>query len=208
MAEWVRDEADYQFRQPGQNQDCRVHVTGVMDNAQTERPKLLLEDRWDNKGPSVSDAFARTDCIKLLSASMKIEPDEADWFTLGQDGQLQSVSIGYDRSTQQNPEYTRLLVGGEFNHAEKDEAKKYFPDVTVNVLRTSVYPAPPEQKTELAEAFRTAYSAQHREPEVEAQPKEPNASAQHTRPEPSNTSTNAPKAGHEYDLSQEHIRER
>ncbi|MES2462318.1 MAG: hypothetical protein V4671_17155 [Armatimonadota bacterium] len=172
MASWVRDEADYVFPQSGQSQDSKVHVTGVMDSAEwaTERPKILLEDRWDNQGLSVGEDQATRDaCIKGLSKEMKVDPENVDWFTRGQDNKLQSVSIGYELRTQQDPEYTKLLNAGEFNQHNKDDAKKFFPDVTVSEMRSAARPADQGQQKELAEAFREAVPARPRdEPETAA----------------------------------------
>jgi len=161
-----------------------------MDSSEGERPKLLLEDRWDNQGPSVGEDQATRDaCIKGLCKAMKVEPENVDWYTRGQDNKLQSVSIGYDLRTQENPEYTRLLNSGEFNQHNKDDAKKFFPDVSVNEMRTAARPADQGQQKELAEAFREAVPARvHAEPETQA-----------TQPE---------KLSRDYNLEQERCFER
>lgn len=190
MATWVRDEADYKFNQPGNTEDTKVHVTGLADLTESERPKLLIESRWDNQGPSVEESpQARDQCIQSLSASMKIDPQEADWYTRDQDGQLQSVSIGYESVQKENPMYTSLENRGDTNHTELAAAKAAFPDVSVNELRTSAQPADPVQQRELAEAFSQAYS---RPVEME------NTNVQTPVQQPS---------AHEYNLSQESFHE-
>ena len=137
MAEWVRDEGDYKFRLPGQGQDTAVHITGVMDTTGMERSKLLLENHWDNRGPSVeASAAARDQCIRSLSASMKIQPQDVDWFTRDRDGNLQSVSVGYERVYQQDPQYGQLLSRDDLSMRDKEDAKPFFPDVAVSELRT------------------------------------------------------------------------
>ena len=186
MAHWIRDDAEYKFRQPGQNQDCRVHVTGILDGLEADRPKLLLEDMFDNRGPSIQDAPARDACIQKISAGLKFDPSDADWFTRDREGKLQSVSIGYEHRTQENPEYTRLLNNGEFTQQNKEEEKKFFPDVTVSELRTTVQPASQAQQRELAEAFREGHK---------------NAAAQQYEPDKQDTKM----AAHEYDLTQERM---
>ena len=191
MADWIRDEADYAFRQPGQNQDTKVHVTGVMDSTEMDRPKLLIENRWDNSGPSVQDSPARDQCIARLSAIMKVNPNEVDWYTHDESGQLQSVSIGYERKMQADPEYAKMLNSGEFYDAkEEKEAKKLFPDVAVETLRTTVEPANSEQKKELATAFTESHTADR------------------TRLFDFDSPSSNQKSTHEYDLSQERLHDR
>lgn len=191
MASWVRDEADYKFNQPGNTEDTKVHVTGLADLTESERPKLLIESHWDNHGLSVEESpQARDQCIQSLSASMKIAPQEADWYTRDQDGQLQSVSIGYESVQKENPMYAALERSGDLNHKEIADAKTSFPDIFVNELRTSVQPADQGQQKELAEAFSHAYSARPAEME--------NTNVQASVQQPS---------AHEYNLSQESFHE-
>lgn len=187
MAHWIRDERNYQFPQQGYGEPTFVSVTGVMDVTESERPKLFIEERGDNKGPSLYEGTTLARCISSLSASMNIEPQGADWYTRDRDGQLQSVSFGQERVTMENPQYTALLRSGDLSLTAEMDAKKYFPDVTVNELRTSEKPATLSEQRDLAQAFSAAQSSHQSEPSRQAEPE----------------SLPMQKSAHDYDLSKE-----
>lgn len=187
MPDWVRDEAQYKFRPYGQSEDTIVRVTGLADATEEQRPKLLLEEEWDNRGADLQDPGARSTCIQSLASSMKIYPEDADWFTKGRDGQLQSITVDYDQVMTENPEYRALANSGDLNHRDLAEAKKAFPDFAVDELRTNVEPANPQQRQELAEAFTEARNRR------DAQQYQDNVNE-------------GQKSAHDYDLSQEYMR--
>lgn len=189
MPQWLEDEKDYKFRPLNEPQETRVNVSGVMDRSETQRPKLILEDRVDNKGLSVSsDESARNQCIQSLSMSMKIEPHEADWFVRDKGGNLKSVEIDYQQVTKTNPQFTDLVNSGELRQNEMSEAKKAFPDIQQNEVRSSLKDTEPNQRHELDEAYKSARDDKSAQKE--------NAGEK-----------NEAKSAHEYDLSQERVRE-
>lgn len=190
MASWVQNDDFYKFRQPNHAQETLVHVSGAMDVTGEERLKFVFAERDENKGASLDEAEARNHCISSFAKSLKIEPEEADWYTRDKDGQLHSVSVGYERVTKENPQYTALVNSGDLDvHRAEREAKPYMPDVTVNELRTEVQPLAAAERRDLSEAFDAARSAQPVRSEQSAN--------QNQDVEPT------PKGGREYDLSQE-----
>jgi hypothetical protein len=182
VPQWIRDEADYAYRLPGETAETRVHVTGVMDTSEEARPKILLESRWDNQGPSVQeDPEALAACVRRLSESMGVAPQEVDWYTRDANDQLQWVGIDYESVSQTNPQYLALERSGDLNHRDLEDARKFFPDVTTQEMRATFENPTPSQANELTQAFREAEHAPTPDPE--------------TRQSPVST--------HEYDLSQE-----
>jgi hypothetical protein len=197
MAEWKRDQADYKFQVPGYNEVTQVSVTGAMNPSESNRPKLIIEDRTDNRGPSVLQSPAKEQCITSLSNSMKIEPQEADWYARGKDGQLQALSI--DTEKEPNKQFEAWQKDGEFSIHDTDKAKRFFPDD--EKMKATAKDLTPKQDQEVKEAFgglEQPNAKKNDEPKVEGRQK-----AEETKKveEPQ-------KAGHEYDLSQEQIRSR
>ena len=193
MPQWIEDEKDYKFRPLNEPYETRVNVSGVMDRSETQRPKLILEDRADNKGLSVSsDESARNQCIQSLSRSMKIEPHEADWFVREKGGNLKSVGIDYQQVTKTNPQFTDLVKSGELRQDEMSKTKKAFPDIQQTEVRSSLKDIEPNQQHELGEAYKAARDDKSAQKENKEDVSEKNQA----------------KSAHEYDLSQERVRER
>ena len=90
-----------------------------------------------------------------ISASMKIEPDEANWFAQDAGGKLYAVSPSVEHLTVEDPQFTKLK-DGEINIHEVDEAKKAFPDIRVNRLTAPLSEVNPEQQQNLDFAFEQA----------------------------------------------------
>jgi hypothetical protein len=189
MPTWIDDEKDYRFRPYGQIQETRVFVSGVMDDSGEERPKVIFEEHPENKGRSVLYPEVTGDCIQSISGKLNIEPDNVDWFIKDKEGNLKSIQTESYLEKQPDPEYQRLVNTNEFaDHAEAEKAKKYFPDIETERLRTTSQNISQEESQQLDTAFNEAkinrelYNAMERE----------HAANQTIE-----------KSAHEYDLSQE-----
>ena len=164
MRTWVNDTANYEIELKGQSEDTKLWVQGAMDSNDSERPQVILEEHQDNKGLSLSDERSRNQAIESLSKSMNVNPNEVDWYVRttdgeGGEGNLQAVEVFQNQVTKVNPQYTHWETGGEFNNNTRDEARKAFPDITVNELSSSVKEPSNEQSNQVSDAF----NGQHRE---------------------------------------------
>lgn len=182
MAEWQRDNADYEFQVPGYENTTRLTVQGAMDPSENNRPKLILADRSDNCGPSVLESPAMEQCINSLSESMKIQPREADWFTRNRDGEIHALSVGFEKVV--NPQYTEREQSNDLSLSEIREARKYFPDI--DQLKATQQDLTPREHRDLTEAFGGLEQVQA--------PNKEESQIQESQ-----------KSGHEYNLSQEQI---
>jgi hypothetical protein len=161
---WVNDTAQYELEMKGQREDTKLWVQGAMDPSESERPKVILEEHQDNNGLSLADDRSRNQAIESLSKSMKVNPNEVDWYVRttdgdGGEGNLQAVEVFQNRVTKENPQFTHWENSGEFNINSRDEAKKFFPDITVDELSSRVKEPSNEQSSQVADAF----NGQHRE---------------------------------------------
>lgn len=164
MRTWVNDTANYELRIEGQKDDTKLWVQGAMDPNESSRPQVILEDHHANTGLSLSDDKVRNQAIESLSKSMDVNPNEVDWFirTPGGEqgeGNLQAVEVFQNQVTKENPQFTHWENSGEFNVMDRDEAKRFFPDVTVNELDSRVNEPTAEQVNQAADAF----NGQHRQ---------------------------------------------
>jgi hypothetical protein len=164
MSNWQRDTAKYEVAVNGQRQETRLWVQGAMDPTESERPRVILEEHHSNEGLSLHDERARDQAIDSLSKSMKVNPNEVDWYVRTWDpesgqGSVQAVEVFQSEVTKTNPEFTHWENSGEFNINNRDEAKKLFPDITVDELKSQVKEPSNEQANQLSEAF----NGQHQE---------------------------------------------
>jgi hypothetical protein len=164
MRMWVNDTAQYELEIKGQREDTKLWVQGALDPNESERPKVILEEHQDNSGLSLADERSRNQAIESLSKSMKVDPNEVDWYIRTSDGEggqgnLQAVDVFQNQVTKENPQFTHWETSGEFNINSRDEAKKFFPDITVNELSSQMKEPSNEQSNQVSEAF----NGQHRE---------------------------------------------
>ena len=163
MRTWIHDTTDYDFSVKGQREDTRLWVQGAMDANDSERPKVILEEHQENKGLSLADERGRNQAIESLTKSMQVNPNEIDWYVRTTDGSgegnVQAVEVFQNQVTKVNPQYTHWENGGEFNVHNRDEAKKFFPDITVEELSSRVKEPTNDQANQVSEAF----NGQHRE---------------------------------------------
>ena len=164
MSKWQNDVAKYELSVPGQTQHTRLWVQGAMDPIESNRPQVVLEDHSLNEGLSLQDDRARNQAIDSLSKSMNVNPNEVDWYvrTIEPEsgtGSIQAVEVFQSQTTKTDPEFTHWENSGEFTINNRDEAKKSFPDITVDELRSSVNEPSYDQSNQLSEAF----NGQHRE---------------------------------------------
>jgi hypothetical protein len=164
MRTWVQDTRNYDVGIAGQREDTRLWVQGAMDPSESERPQIILEEHQDNKGLSLSDERSRNQAIDSLSKSMEVNPNEIDWYVRtndgeGGEGKLEAVEVFQNTVTKENPQFTHWDNSGEFNINNREEAKKFFPDITVEELSSRVKEPTTEQTNQVSEAF----NGQHRE---------------------------------------------
>jgi hypothetical protein len=164
MRTWVQDTRNYDVGITGQREDTRLWVQGAMDPSESERPKIILEEHQDNKGLSLSDERSRNQAIDSLSKSMEVNPNEVDWYVRtndgeGGEGKLEAVEVFQNTVTKVNPQFTHWDNSGEFNINNREEAKKFFPDITVEELSSRVKEPTTDQTNQVSEAF----NGQHRE---------------------------------------------
>lgn len=196
MAEWIMDQKNYKLSSLNGGYETKVSVSGVMDDSESERRKLVLADHPDNKGPSVMNEATRSSCIASISDGLNIDPSQADWFAEDENGRLHAVSVEHERLKVEDPQFTQLKTNGEFNIHDVDEAKKSFPDVEVERMRTPLSDVEPEQRQSLDAAFDQAQY--HRENEQAQQVAEPAIAP----------GQEMSKSAQEYDLSQESMWDR
>jgi hypothetical protein len=164
MRTWVQDTRNYDVSIQGQREDTRLWVQGAMDPSESERPKIILEEHQDNKGLSLSDDRSRNQAIDSLSKSMDVNPNEIDWYVRtndgeGREGKLEAVEVFQNKVTKENPQFTHWDNSGEFNINNREEAKKFFPDITVEELSSRVKEPTTDQTNQVSDAF----NGQHRE---------------------------------------------
>ena len=164
MKTWVNETAKYDLKVDNQREDTLLWVQGAIDDNGTERPKMILEEHQDNKGLSLADGRSRNQAIESLSKSMDVNPNEVDWFVRTNDGEggegnLQAVEVFQNRVTKVNPQFTHWENSGEFNIHDRDEAKKFFPNITVDELSSRLNEPSNEQSSRVSDAF----DGQHKE---------------------------------------------
>lgn len=164
MRTWVHDTAQYELEIKGEREDTKLWVQGAMDPSESERPKVILEEHQDNRGHTLADDRVLHQAIESLSKSMKVNPNEVDWYVRttdgsGGEGNLQAVDVFQNQVTKVNPQYAHWENSGEFNINNREEVRRIFPDITVDELSTRVREPSVEQSNQVSEAF----NGQHRE---------------------------------------------
>lgn len=184
---WKNDRAKYEVEMSGKQADMSLWVTGAMDETESNRAKLILEEHSQNKGPSLGNEEARSKAIDSLSKSMGIDARDADWYVLDERGKLTSLEVQNASLTKENPSFTELRDSGDLSRQELAEAQKHFPDVKEERLVSAEREVSPRQDRELGEAFG-GLERQSSNQQEQAQPQDVNQ-----------------QSAHEYDLSQERM---
>ena len=166
MPAWERQDADYKVHVPNQPEDTRVLAALINDKLNIEPSKIVLENHSQNQGISVLETPAREHIIMTIAKGMKRDPQEAEWFAIDEsDGKLRSLSLWYEKVTNTDPSYTNLRNSGDLNWENAEEAKKYFPSIQINELRTKINDVTPEQQRAVSKAFAEAKRERDLEPD-------------------------------------------
>lgn len=184
MRRWEHDIAYYATQLRQDQPEMEVWVKGAL--ADGERPKLVLEEHHENKGPKLSNEDARSKLIQDLAATWEKQPEEIDWYMLDQKGELTSLDPQRVNVTREHPTFADIKEDMGSHRDQVEEAHKKFPDITEEKALSPQKPLTPAQEQEVNEAFPGGWARESSNPREATQDME--------RP-----------GGLEYDLAQEQI---
>ncbi|GDX39727.1 hypothetical protein LBMAG21_00190 [Armatimonadota bacterium] len=153
MSDWVRPTKKHDFASPNLPEKTGIWVSGAIPKTETERPKIMLEERSDNPGYSLSQAGILGAAIRSVSDDLGIKTEEADWYVVGEDDHLYALEVEDKLVWQPSEQWNNLVRSGELSIHEEDHAKEAFPDEQARVVSADRHEMSFHELHDIIEAF-------------------------------------------------------